>query len=210
MKRVSLPLLMMFVAFQLVAQTKLIAHKSHSGSKANFKAALENNLFDIGESNYGNPRQSINLKRLDSIVFVNDSTALIKNSDGIAFTKWNIEIEDKKKLLKTCTYWNSKTDTVYYTPTKKPKKAISAIKEILEKKQFDNSIDSVTFIGFDTASHKKRKKEAMVSFVFPQKGNDQPPFDKSMFWLAAGVMLSLMATALINWRKHQNSKMALG
>jgi len=213
MKRLSLQLLMMFIAFQLVAQTKLIAHKSHSGSKANFKTALENNLFDIGESNYGNPRFSyVQLNKLDSVIRLNDSVAIIKNSNGYAKIGYMHEkvTPNKKQLLSSCTYWRPNTDTVYYAPTKKPKKAISSIKEILEKKQFDNSIDSVSFIGFDTLNHKKRKKAAIVSFATPQKGNDNPPFDNSMLWLALGVILTLLATPLINWHRHQEVNMMLG
>jgi len=34
-------------------QTKLISHRSHSGSNASFRTAVEHNLFDIGNSNFG-------------------------------------------------------------------------------------------------------------------------------------------------------------
>ena len=51
-----------FVAF---SQTKWIWHKSHSGSKSSFNTSLYNNLFDIGESNFGMaPRMDVCMARL--------------------------------------------------------------------------------------------------------------------------------------------------
>ncbi|RZL30277.1 MAG: hypothetical protein EOO96_18460, partial [Pedobacter sp.] len=42
-----------FISTVCFSQTKLIAHKSHSGSNANFRLAMNKNLFDIGQSNFG-------------------------------------------------------------------------------------------------------------------------------------------------------------
>jgi hypothetical protein len=62
-----------------IAQTKLIAHKSHSGSMATFTTAFNNNLFDMGESNFGEPA----LERrytIDSIILRPDDSAIVISS----------------------------------------------------------------------------------------------------------------------------------
>ena len=46
------------------AQTKLISFRSHSGSNANFRTAVEKDLFDIGNSNFGIVEREI----IDSVV----------------------------------------------------------------------------------------------------------------------------------------------
>lgn len=50
------------------SQTKLIAHKRHSGT--NFHYALSNNTSDIKDSNFGiAPRVRVENAQLDSVIF---------------------------------------------------------------------------------------------------------------------------------------------
>ena len=187
-------LLMLTILFQLSAQTKMIAYKSHSGCAANFKKAIDDNLFDMGESNYGlGPATRYTLKKLDSVVYLNDSTALVKYSEGTMncyFTP-----PSKAQLLAQCQHWNSTTDTLYHANIKK-KKEVKAIKEILKKNQYDNPIDSVAFIGFDGAGN--HKKKASAGILGTSDRNDGPPFDKTFLWLGAGLLLTTIATGLLN------------
>lgn len=64
-------LLFICLSFGTMAQTKMIWHKSHSGSMENFKLALENNTYGVEFSNFGIP------PALDSIIFISDSVVVL-------------------------------------------------------------------------------------------------------------------------------------
>ena len=49
------------------AQTKIIAHKSHGGMTHNFKVAMQNDIFDLNDSNFGEPANPIILYTIDTI-----------------------------------------------------------------------------------------------------------------------------------------------
>lgn len=50
----------LFISFIGFSQTKVIAHKSHSGKNNNFKKALQSKVFDYSNSNFGElPNQSL-------------------------------------------------------------------------------------------------------------------------------------------------------
>src|SRR5215213_6963470 len=79
------------------AQTKLIAHKSHSGTAATFKIAYETGSFDIENSNFGMaPERMVTNSSLDSVIFISDTVAIMvtseycrrRNSTQAATTKW--------------------------------------------------------------------------------------------------------------------------
>ncbi len=55
MKNFFCTIFILFLSFQVFAQTKLISHKSHSGNSSNFSTALEINFGDISLSDFGNP-----------------------------------------------------------------------------------------------------------------------------------------------------------
>lgn len=55
------------------AQTKLIAFRSHSGNNANFRTAVEKDLFDIGNSNFG----LVEREKVDSVVKVSGTRIII-------------------------------------------------------------------------------------------------------------------------------------
>jgi hypothetical protein len=90
-------LLIALVALPAIAQTKLISHKSHSGSRATFGTALENNLFDIGDSNFGNPRQEYSI---DSIILIEDNKAVVVSSLKIFAQEDVIQYKPGRDTLK--------------------------------------------------------------------------------------------------------------
>jgi len=59
------------------AQTKVISHKSHSGSKKTFRIAYEKSLFNLNQSNFGLPGNR-NIVLLDTVIAVNDSVTILK------------------------------------------------------------------------------------------------------------------------------------
>ena len=56
-------------------QTKLISFRSHSGSNANFRKAVEHNLFDIGNSNFGT--RTVQIDKIDTIILKANNKIII-------------------------------------------------------------------------------------------------------------------------------------
>ena len=75
--KINLLLLFLFAAALCQAQTKVIAHKSHSGTKHTFSKAYKNKLFDSNHSNFGLPDDS-KIVVIDSIIAIDEATTLIK------------------------------------------------------------------------------------------------------------------------------------
>ena len=81
MKKITL-VLMLLAASAALGQTKKISYKSHSGSPENFSVALEENLFDMDNSNFGMaPQRNVTTAQLDSVIFVSDSVAIMVTSE---------------------------------------------------------------------------------------------------------------------------------
>ena len=55
------------------AQTKLISYRSHSGSNAHFRTAVEKNMFDIGHSNFG----IVEMEKIDSVVMESKNRIIV-------------------------------------------------------------------------------------------------------------------------------------
>lgn len=132
-----------FITTICFAQTKVIAHKSHSGSKNSFAKAYQNNLFDIKDSNFGLPEHKI--QRLDTIIAINDSTTVLKYR--VSKTEYHIgtkfeNIDDSDIIKKTQTLKNdrliNKKNTIKY---------IKSHASIF----YNTPIDEVVFIGFKKA-----------------------------------------------------------
>lgn len=76
--KIKILFICLFITLLSQAQTKVIAHKSHSGSSNSFSKAYQNNLFNINSSNFGTRPEKINFTRLDTIIVVNKSITIIK------------------------------------------------------------------------------------------------------------------------------------
>lgn len=127
------------------SQTKLISHKSHSGSCKNFKMALDNNLFNMNESNFGMaPQRFVRNSNLDSVILLSDNVAIMVTSETCNWEDYGGRDKSNKEL------WSAGRDTVYDHPVFTTKNNLKTIKSTLkEEYYFANSIDSVVFIGFD-------------------------------------------------------------
>jgi hypothetical protein len=135
----------------LFAQTKKIAFKSHSGSEEDFKWALDENFFDLDNSNFGiGPERSVAHAELDSVIFVSDSVAVMFTS---LYCKNFRQPKPKQEL------WQPGTDTVYYHPLFSHQHSLDSIKIVLKHQYyFQNPIDKVKFIGYDN------KKDSCESY----------------------------------------------
>jgi hypothetical protein len=163
MRRLSLFFCVSFSAISF-SQTKLISHKSHSGSDSNFRIALEKNLFDIGDSNLGDvPYREVKNAQLDTVIYISKGKSVMKTSEYCKIeNKYNRINEDKS----SGNFWKKGTDTVFNHPLFSKKNSLDSIKNVLKQQfHFKNDIDKVIFIGFDNNSqkHPKKKSETILN-----------------------------------------------
>jgi hypothetical protein len=159
-------LILLFPVINTTAQTKVIAHKSHSGNSHNFSKAYQHNLFDMRSSNFGEaPQPEIKRARLDSVIFVNDTCQIMVTTEtctdrfgGNAITKdWNTTTNSWQKALevskdKKTSVWKAGRDTVYNHYLFAHHESLEWIKERIKKDfYFANSIDSTVFEGYNNA-----------------------------------------------------------
>ena len=121
-------------------QTKMIAHKSHSGSTATFKNSLASDLFNNKGSNFGiAPVRTIKNAVLDSVIFLTDSTAIMVTSNYCT-DRWSNDTN----------LWKAGKDTVRNHPLFSKQHSLSTIKKTLDERyHFSTPVDSTVFIGYD-------------------------------------------------------------
>lgn len=140
----KLLLIFLFTAFIAKAQTKVIGHKSHSGSHNSFAKAYKNNLFDTNKSNFGLPGNRT-IVLLDKVIAVNDSVTILRLRESIVCFPFDTSYKDLK-----ISDFNSKTDTIKNHKIFNKKNTIAFIKSNRNfyPVRFSNPIDSVVFVGF--------------------------------------------------------------
>ncbi|KOS06960.1 hypothetical protein AM493_13655 [Flavobacterium akiainvivens] len=104
-----------------MAQTKLISHKSHSGSMATFNTAFENNLFDIGESNFGLPDKQMSFT-IDSIILLPDDKVVVVSSEKDVY----------RHYAKSAISFKPGRDTLYNHPLLSQKHKKDSILRVLQ------------------------------------------------------------------------------
>ncbi|MBL7746893.1 MAG: hypothetical protein JNM19_05660 [Chitinophagaceae bacterium] len=178
------------VSLVVTAQTKKIAFKSHSGSDENFSIALEGNLFDMGNSNFGLPsdidKWPSHLKpgttELDSVIFIKDSVAVLVSHKKISVTDQRI----------------SKKDTLHGRALFSRKISVDSIRKGLIKEiYFTNSVDSVKFIGFDK---KKKRKNNSLPVMGTSGQNTNGPFDSQALLIIGLIIFFSLAAGLFTWK----------
>ncbi len=153
------------------AQTKLISHKSHSGSNATFNLALKHNS-DLLSSNFGQaPNPTIRIAELDSLIFLNDTTVVMVTTESCT-NRW-IENADT-------TIWKEGKDTVFHHPLFHLQNDLDSVKKNLKNEYFfKNDIDNVTFVGYDNGESiskkekRKTKKEAKKNLKKKRKNKKE-------------------------------------
>lgn len=168
--KTSFIFLFTFLAMASVAQTKLISHKSHSGSSSSFKKALSANLFNIGNSNFGMaPERFVRNSKLDTVKLLSPQVAVMVTSESCHYEDYNGRPSSISER------WSAGTDTVYDHPLFNKKNSVDEIKRGLKNDYyFANNIDNVVFIGFDG-------KYATVASAEPQKEEEIAENEKYTF-----------------------------
>lgn len=138
-----------------LAQTKLISYKSHSGNKRHLNSALSNNLFTMGESNFGMaPQRMVRNSKLDTVILVSEKKAIMITSEYCHYEDYGGGDRSNGML------WSAGKDTVYDHPVFNSGKSVSEIKRTLKQEYFfANPIDSVVFLGFDGEYYNQTPKK---------------------------------------------------
>jgi hypothetical protein len=141
----KLILILFLAAFGSYAQTKLIAHKSHSGSTKHFAKAYQKGLFDLPQSNFGLPGKS-NIIVLDSVIAINDSVTLLKKRVSTVCYEYGISYQQL-----TAPDFKAEVDTLINHPVFYKRNSLVVVKGARNAWPilFNNPIDEVIFIGFD-------------------------------------------------------------
>jgi hypothetical protein len=183
MKKNFLPFLLCLSTLDLFQQTKLIEHRSHS----------MNTFFSVySAGNFGMaPEKFIRTARLDSLIVINDTVALMVTSE---FCKG---VRSEKERL-----WKPGRDSVFHHPVFTKKNDIKTIKNVIRTTyNFRNNVDEVVFIGFEEQNPKntvkkdeqgktlnnptnKRKNDAAPVIInVNNNGNSgQPPMEPALFF----------------------------
>jgi len=129
-------LALMFLSLACFSQTKLISHRSHSGSNTNFRTAIENNLFDIGNSNFG---LSISyVEKVDTVILKSPNTIFISRK------KYRI-INGSVNKVTTLTDTLNRANSLQFFKAKN----IDSLKKEIKKTYKLINLDSAKFIGFN-------------------------------------------------------------
>jgi len=171
------------------AQTKLIAHKSHSGNMRDFKKSLCENLFDVKASNFGDiPMKYVKNSKLDSVIFISSEKTIMITSKA-----WHYNYQDT-------TIWKPGREIVKNHPLLSKQHALDSIKLVLKSEYyFTNSIDSVVFIGYDNlgAISKKKQKNSTPLISLFNRPNKPTPFSVPLSLIVLGLFMGSISFGFI-------------
>jgi hypothetical protein len=146
MKTSKILIALLFTSIIGLAQTKVIAYKSHSGSKSNFAKAYKKNSSALKDANFGIPGNR-NLIVLDTVVAVNKNITVLKMRITSVCYQYGTSYKDLKK-----TDFKTITDTLYNHEVFNKKNKIEYIKQkgnSSYKTRFSNLVESAVFVGFN-------------------------------------------------------------
>jgi hypothetical protein len=145
MKQLFLFLSLCFFGTMAWTQTKLIAHKSHSGSAKSFKYSLHSKAFSKGESNFGQaPQRLVRNSRLDTVRLLPDARVVMITSESCYWADYGGSPESNPEL------WSAGKDTLNGHPLFNAEHTPMEIRKTLKDEYyFTNSPASVVLIGFD-------------------------------------------------------------
>jgi hypothetical protein len=211
--RIAFALLLSVTSTSLLAQTKEIAFKSHSGDMKYFNITINNELFDNEDGGYGLPAPTkIKTIKLDTVFYVSDTVSVIVIRE---FQRNEFQANNAEKLVRTG------KDTLYHDALLGRKHSLDSIKtELIKLGYYSNPIPSVVFIGYDNKKTKEKAKgkakgkdrsvdkkdnQESENNIFPvATGHDggNAPFDgKLAFMLGTILVLSLLG-GWVSWKYY--------
>jgi hypothetical protein len=151
------------------SQTKLIFHKSHSGSSSSFMKSINGNYSNFGRA----PIREVKNAMLDSVIFLNDTSAVMVTSEYCT-RKGEYspaEMEGTTKTRNQGELWRAGRDTVYNHPLFSRKHSLDSIKMVVATEYyFKNNIDNVRFLGYDNEAVPETQK--VVKQPAQKNGNE--------------------------------------
>lgn len=193
-------LLFITTSVSLSAQTKKIAFKSHSGSAENFAIALENDLFDMEGSDFGQaPDREIKTAQLDSVIFVSDSVTLLVTSE---YCSMRYTPKDDARL------WRAGREIALFHPLFSRKHSLDSIKMVIkEQYNFKNPVEKTIFIGFDNNNPSDSLCIDPATLITYKKAGKHSGFDIQIAWILGAILLISVVAGLLN-RKHKIDSLA--
>ncbi|RYZ00191.1 MAG: hypothetical protein EOO11_02480 [Chitinophagaceae bacterium] len=184
--RIALLLCLLLATGGAFAQTGAIAHKSHGGTDAEWGAALEEAGADFGRA----PTEEVKDARLDSVIFVSDSVAVMVTST------WCRRMYVPESQAQR---WRAGRDTVRRHALFSKRHALDSIKAILRTQYyFRNHVDSVRFVGYDNDnSCAPYQSSGLEAAGFAGDSDDPPPPTAGL--LAALALLGAGVAGGIAW-----------
>ena len=218
-----------FVFFILIkatsfGQTRLIAFKSHSGSNENFRLALQNNLFDMDESDFGvGPIEHdysdmiVRRAQLDSVIFISNSMTILVTSNFC--TKANRILTEP---IEKSERWKPGREIAYNNPLFSKSHSLDSIKRIIQEKySFGNNVEKVVFVGYD--NNKCKEDSITDKYIqlnnpgFTATGNSgddhhESPVDAEFIFMLSSILFLAFSGGFIIWKKYkwQSRKMKKG
>lgn len=126
--KVLITLITCLYSFVGFAQTKLISYRSHSGSNAHFRTAVEKDLFDIGNSNFG----IVETEKIDSVIKQSkDRIIVVRKAWGTLGNK-----------IKRDTLTSANASDCFAATD------AHCLKLALHAKYYKASVNNISFIGF--------------------------------------------------------------
>lgn len=137
--------LLYFLGFSFISfgQTKVIAHKSHGGTMANFATAMNNDGID---SNFGLPPT---ITIIDTVEYSNEHSFIVKGRNVMGL----IPFEDTFSYTKQCRRPISRED-------------IEGLKSTLGTIIYDSPFDSIVLVGYQVPEPAKGHIEKAFSTQF--------------------------------------------
>jgi len=186
------------VSTTLAAQTKKIAFESHSGNMENFSLALNNELFDNGESDFGLPASKTAYK-LDSVIFISDTVSVLVSK---TYSRpWSATSDSMDKLV------GKRKDTVYNDPLFSRSYLLDSLKKMIGKRGLYETTDKTKFVGLDNKKDGVKKtgdKQQLFPFAITKDPPDNhPPFDNQMFLMLGSLLLLSLLGGWLSWKFYK-------
>ncbi|MES2799042.1 MAG: hypothetical protein V4638_03435 [Bacteroidota bacterium] len=170
-------------------QTKMIFHKSHSGSNSNFFAGIKHSNSNFGMA----PTRMVRNSKLDSVILLDDHIAVMITSEQCTEFDFGSSRPHPNSL------WSAGKDTVYNHPLFNRTNSIAEIQKTLKEEYFfTNDISTVQLIGFEEHARNEHdidapdfdadERETIIRQAIKDRENEQDIKNRRK-----------RATPLINW-----------